>query len=294
MSGRPTSRRIRLGGVALAGAVLLPLGAVAHAGPDRPPGRPSPVEFGAAPSLVTVSGLPCLSGGDFTVSMTNTSSRGLFADMTLAAPAPITLSRRLFSSYLPAADPDQVVSTKVLAKVPRDALPGRSTIELTVGRRTVELPVEIQPIPEKGPGDNLALGEQAFASSTHGNVTLCGGVDGNKNSEEWGASGTHDATAGVFPDTYGVILPAATRIGRVELYTLDSARYPAAKMGLRDFDIQVYTSTGWQMVAVVRGNVMGHVTATFAPVEADRVQVVTYDSNDHKYSRIVELEVYAS
>jgi NedA-like, galactose-binding domain len=280
--------------VAVTGVTVLPLAAVAQAGPRESGGRPPAVEFGATPSPVTVSGLPCLSGGDFTVSMTNTSSQSLFADMTLAAPAPITLSRRLFSTYLPAADPDQTVSTSVLAKVPRDATPGQYEIELTVDRRTLAVPVEVQPIQEKGPGDNLALGEQAFASSTHGNVTLCGGVDGNTDSEQWGASGTHDATAGVFPDTYGMKLPALTTVARVELYTLDSAKYPAAKMGLRDFDIQLHTSAGWQTVDAVRGNVVGHVTATFPAVEADKVQVVTYDSNDHKYSRIVELEVYAS
>jgi hypothetical protein len=280
---------------AVTGAVVLPLAAVAQAGPvQATAGPPVVVELGASPDLVTVSGLPCLSGGDFTVSMTNTANRSLFADMTLAAPAPITLSRRLFSSYLPAANPDQAVSTSVLAKVPRDATPGRYQIELTVDRRTLAVPVEVQPIPAKGPGDNLALGEQAFASSTHGNVTLCGGVDGNTDSGQWGASGTHDATAGVFPDTYGVTLPATTAVGRVELYTLDSARYPAAKMGLRDFDIQVHTAAGWQTVAEVRGNVVGHVTATFPAVQADQVRVVTYDSNDHKYSRVVELEVYAS
>lgn len=289
------SRRAALGVTAAAtGVILLPMGAVAHAGSGRPGAKPPAVEFGANPSPVTVTGLPCLSGGDFTFSMTNTSSQSVFADMTLAAPAPIILSRRLFSTYLPAMDPDQAVSTSVLASVPRDASPGRYEIELTVDRRTQHLPVDVQPIAEKGPEDNLAVGEQAFASSTHGNVTLCGGVDGNTDSEQWGASGTHDATSGVFPDTYGVILPAVRTVGRVELYTLDSARYPAAKMGLRDFDIQVHTATGWQTVGEIRGNVVGHVPVTFPPVQADQVQVVSYDSNDHKYSRIVELEVYSS
>jgi hypothetical protein len=64
-------------------------------------------------------------------------------------------------------------------------------------------------------------------------------------------------------------------------------------MGVRDFDIQVHTDAGCQTVKEVRGNEAGRITATFAPVQADKVQVVTYDSNDHKYSRIVELEAYA-
>src|SRR5690606_9761873 len=102
-----------------------------------------------------------------------------------------------------------------------------------------------------------------FASSTHANVTLCGGVDGNTDSGQWGDSGTHDATSGVFPDHYGVQLDAALPVGRVELYTLDSAKYPAAVMGVRDVDVQARVAGEWQTVAGVRGNEVGHLSFTF-------------------------------
>lgn len=112
--------------------------------------------------------------------------------------------------------------------------------------------------------------------------------------QQWGASGWHDATKGVFPDTYGVDFIQPTTIGRVVLQTLDSARYPAAVMGIRDFDIQVRSGTPWTTVGEVRGNVLGKVTVTFGPRAVDAVQLVSRDSNDHGYSRIVELEAYGS
>ena len=167
----------------------------------------------------------------------------------------------------------------------------------TCSRRTRELsaPVTIKPVPPKGRGDNLLLGEQAVASSTHGNMRLCGGVDGNTDSEQWGASGWHDATKGVFPDTYGVDFIAPTTVGRVVLQTLDSARYPAAVMGIRDFDVQVRAGGTWTTVGGVRGNVAGHVYCHVHPGRrATPCELVIHDSNDHGYSRIVELEAYGN
>lgn len=254
--------------------------------------RQSPVQIAATPDVVHVTGLPCSSSGEFTVSMTNTGAQPVFAEMTLSATSPVSLSRSAFVSYLPATDPDQLVSAVVQARVPRDADAGSHEVVLEVEGRSLSMPVEVDPIPVRGPGDNLALGEQAFASSTHGNVRLCGGVDGNADSAQWGASGTHDASSGVFPDTYGVELHEPRTVGRVELYTLDSEQYPAAEMGIRDFDLQVRVAGAWQTVSEFTGNTEGHVTVTFPAVEADQVQVITHDSNDHKYSRIVELEVY--
>jgi hypothetical protein len=277
--------------VPLAGAVLANEGSPRSKAPSAPP-----AVLISAPSLVTVSSpLPCLPGGGFTVGMTNTTGQSMYTDMDLTVEAPLTLSKRLFSTYLPAAAPDQTVSTEVDVALPRDTAPGSYRASLRVaGQDARDVLLEVGAAPARGADDNLAMGEQAYASSTHSNVKLCGGVDGNTDSAQWGASGTHDATPAVFPDTYGVNLAATSTVGRVELYTLDSAKYPASVMGLRDFDIQVHTDSGWHTVKEVRSNQAGRITATFDPHQADKVQVVTYDSNDHKYSRIVELEVYPS
>jgi hypothetical protein len=156
----------------------------------------------------------------------------------------------------------------------------------------------VRPMPEEGPGVNLALGEEAFASSTNGNFHVCGAVDGNRSSDDWNnpdrsrTTGWNDGTSGVFPDTYGIRFPEPTTVGRVDVITLDSARYPAPRYGLRDWDVQVQVDGQWQTVAQVRGNVTGTVSSTFPPAPAEAIQIVALASNDNSSSRIVELEAF--
>ena len=253
------------------------------------------VQIGTSPEQLSVVGLPCLPG-NLTLTMTNTGQDDRYADLTLDPSGPLQLSRELFSSWLPAVDPDQPVSAPVEVRVPRDAEPGKYTIDLEVDKTKLTVPVQVNPLPSKGPGDDVVLGEQASASSTHGNFALCGAVDGDHDSEHWDTlTGWNDGTRAVFPDNYDVALAAPATINRVELYTLDSAKYPAATNGLRDWDVQVRSGTGdWQTVTQVRGNTLGHVTSTFDPVQADAVRILCLAGNDNTYSRIVELEVYGS
>ena len=249
------------------------------------------VEISATPQPVEVVPLPCFPSGKLTLGMTNTGRKATIADMRINGDPELTLSRHQFSSYLPV---DQLVKAPLEVTVPRGTAPATYSIQLQVGREQLTAPVTILPVPPKGPGDNLLLGEQAVASSTNGNMRLCGGVDGNADSAQWGASGWHDATKGVFPDSYGVDFVRPTTVGRVVLQTLDSARYPASEMGIQDFDVQVRTGDTWSTVGQVRDNVDGRVTVSFAPVPADAVRLVVQDTNDHGYSRIVELEAYSS
>ncbi|HEY3560016.1 MAG TPA: hypothetical protein VGL05_21250 [Kribbella sp.] len=261
---------------------------------SMPAATSSDVAVSVAPGQLGVVGLPCLPG-TLNLTMTNTGKQDRYADLTLEPTGPLQLSRTLFSSWLPAVDPDQPVTAPVEVRVPRDAKPGAYTIGVEVDRTRVDVPVTVEPLPPKSAGDNLALGEQATASSTHGNFTLCGAVDGDKDSEHWDTlTGWNDGTRAAFPDTYDVALPEPATINRVELYTLDSAKYPARTNGLRDWDVQVKADGAWQTVAQVRGNTVGHVTSDFAPVRADAVRILCLDGNDHTYSRIVELEVYGS
>lgn len=274
------------------------LGAVVAAsliGASSVPKATTDVQVGTDPQQLSVVGLPCLPG-NLNLTMTNTGDEDRYADLTVTPTGPLQLSRELFSSWLPAVEPDQPVSAPVEVRVPRDAQPGNYQITLEVDRSRLTVPVQVNPLPPKGPGDNLALGEQAAASSTHGNFALCGAVDGDKDSEHWDTlTGWNDGTRAVFPDNYDVALSQPATVNRVELYTLDSVKYPAATNGLRDWDVQVRTGTAdWQTVAQVRGNTLGHVTSTFDPVQADAVRILCLDGNGHTYSRIVELEVYGS
>jgi hypothetical protein len=255
-------------------------------------GRPTQIELSATPDQVQVTGLPCLPS-ELTLSMTNTGTEDTYADALLSAEQPLSLSRSVFSSWLPATDPDQPASTTVAVRAPRETVPGTYDVQVEAGRTRLNVPVQVLPLPPKGPADNLALGEQATASSTHGNFNVCGAVDGDADSENWSAStGWNDATRGTFPDTYDVRLAAPAPISRIELYSLDSARYPAAKNALRDWDVQVLTGGQWHTVDEIRGNTQGHVTSTFPPVEAEAVRIIALASNDAAYSRIVELQAY--
>jgi hypothetical protein len=276
--------------VVAAGTLL----AAALLGSSSMPTATSDVAVSVAPEQLSVVGLPCFPG-TLNLTMTNTGSQDRYADLTLEPTGPLQLSRTLFSSWLPAVDPDQPVSATVEVRVPRDTKPGSYKIDVEVDRSRVSVPVTVEPLPAKGPGDNLALGEQATASSTHGNFTLCGAVDGDNDPEHWDTlTGWNDGTRAVFPDTYDVALSTPATVNRVELYTLDSAKYPARLNGLRDWDVQVRTGSTWQTVTQVRGNTQGHVTSTFTPVQADAVRILCLDGNDHTYSRIVELEVYGT
>ncbi len=251
------------------------------------------VQLSVQPEQLSVVGLPCLPGS-LTLTMTNTGNGDRYADLTLDPSGPLQLSRELFSSWLPAVDPDQPVSAPVEVRVPRDTQPGTYSIELEVDRSRLRVPVTVNPLPSKDPGSNVVLGEQASASSTHGNFAVCGAVDGDNDTEHWDTlTGWNDGTRTVFPDNYDVALAAPATINRVELYTLDSKQYPAATNGLRDWDVQVRKGMAdWQTVAQVRGNTLGHVTSTFDPVEADAVRILCLAGNGNTYSRIVEFEVY--
>ena len=278
---------VALGTAVAATAIALPQ---ATSNPPR-----TDVQVSVQPEQLSVVGLPCLPG-NLTLTMTNTGTEDRYADLTLDPSGPLQLSRELFSSWLPAVDPDQPVSAPVEVRVPRDTQPGNYSIELEVDRSKLTVPVTVNPLPSKGPGSNVALGEQAAASSTHGNFALCGAVDGDNDTEHWDAlTGWNDGTRAVFPDNYDVALAEPTTISRVELYTLDSKQYPAPTNGLRDWDVQIRKGTGdWQTVAQVRGNILGHVTSTFDPVEADAVRILCLAGNGNTYSRIVEVEVYGS
>jgi len=255
--------------------------------PDR-----DPVRLSATPERVEVVGLPCLPSS-FQAGMTNVGTADLYADLELTVSGPVAIDRRVLSSWLPAWDPDHTVNTRVGVTVPRDAEPGVYDVRLTTDGARLTVPVEVLPLPAKGPGDNQVLGENATPSSTHANFDRCGAVDGNTNSEEWDTlTGWNDATSGVFPDTYDVALAAPTAVARVETWTLNSTRYPAAGYGLRDFDVQVRVDGAWQTVHEVRGNTAGRVTSTFAPMTADAVRIVGRASNNNDYSRIVEVEVF--
>lgn len=143
-------------------------------------------------------------------------------------------------------------------------------------------------------GTNLARAGEASASSTHPSFTVAGAINGNRDSDDWAnGNGWNDNTLGQFPDWLQVNLACTTPVGRVDLYTLDSAQYPASQWGLRDADIELLVDGAWRTVAEVRNNSAGMVRRTFTPVAANAIRVVVLAANDGAHSRVVELEAFA-
>ncbi|MFW6600502.1 discoidin domain-containing protein [Propionibacteriaceae bacterium Y2011] len=257
----------------------------------RPNAKPATgVELSVTPGELTVTGLPCLPG-QLEVAMTNTGSEPVFADTVLGAAKPITLSDTVFSSYLPAADPDQRVAKTFEVQAPRGTAAGTYDITVTTGERgheqTKTVPVTVTAAPQPGPGTNLAYGEQAIASSTHGNFQLCGPVDGDREDSHWEETGWNDGTRAVFPDWWGVQWEGPQTIDRVEFWT----KAPGETNGIRDFEIQVRDGEAWRTVAEQTGNDQIHVVTTFPAQRTDAVRILITDAGSN-YSRLLEFEVY--
>ena len=269
--------------VTVAAALLLLLVPTAVSQAQKPP----PISLSATPDQQQVTaGLPCLPAPPITLGITNPRDEAVYADTFLRHDGPLVLSRGMFSSYIP---PATEVTAPVRVSAPYDTALGRYEISLESDRESLRIPIDVVAPPEKGPGDNLILGEQADPSSTYVTSSVyfspCGGVDGDRT---WShATAWNSANSGTFPATYTVTLPEPELMNRVELYT------NAAVTGLRDWDVRVMTPDDqWQTVAEVRGNTLAHVTSTFPAVEAVKVEIVGLDANRHDYVRIAEVEAY--
>jgi hypothetical protein len=279
--------------VAATAAMLVTLGGVApamaagHAEPTA-----SGITLGSDVDHVTVDPIPCATQG-FQLRFGNAGSSAVYADAFVDAPAPLTVSRPLVSSYLPAG---YTLKVQIDVSAPRDTAPGAYTITVHSGDQTLSLPVQVIPAPVNTTGNLVTYMPVTASSENLPNYPACGAVDGDRDSAHWGTStGWNDSTKGSFPDWIQVTFDQPVSVGRVDLYTLDSAKYPAAHYGLSDWDVELQVGGAWQTVAQVRGNLLGEVSSTFAAQTASALRIVTLGSNEGvTYSRIVELEAYAS
>lgn len=272
----------------LVGAVLVAVAAATPAVAESL-GR---AELSLATDVASVEVTPgwCTSTA-FQLRFGNSGAKQVYADAFLDAPAPLRLSREIVSSYLPGG---YTLKVSIAITAPKGTPPGDYTIGIRAGARHLSLPVTVLTPPVNDTG-NLARFVAVSASSEHLPVyPACGAVDGDRDSSHWASTtGWNDATRGTFPDWLRVTFDQPQSVGRVDLYTLNSTKYPASRYGLRDWDVQVLLGDAWQTVAEVRGNVAGLVSSAFPPVTTVAVRVVTLASNEGlTYSRIVEFEVY--
>jgi hypothetical protein len=170
----------------------------------------------------------------------------------------------------------------------------RSTAEL----REVDLHLAVGDVTSQvtlEPSDNWMRIAAMSASSTHSPSAPTYLNDGRTDPADWGgggANGWNDDTPGQWPDTITASWGHPIGLSRIVVHTLDSTIYPAAAWGVRDYDIEVRATGTWQTVTQVRDNVVGVIESTFATVQTDAVRIVVHDSNDHTYSRLVEVEGY--
>jgi hypothetical protein len=250
------------------------------------------VPIAGADRLVAPLGVDPACPAKIEIGMRSDAKKAAYATMQVEIDPPLSASRSMLSSYLP---PGYELGAKLLVAVPPDTKEGEYGLRLRTSARTLSVPVEVVPVDRLDNGGNLALRRPVTASSQHTNANYppCSIADGDRSSNGWaGGNGWNDATSRAWPDTVSVALGGAKPISRVDLYTLDTERYPAASVGLRDWDVQAQVGGQWQTVAQVRGNTAGSARSDFAPVTADAVRIVALASNGaNDYTRIIEVEI---
>lgn len=148
---------------------------------------------------------------------------------------------------------------------------------------------------------NVAAGiTDVVASSTQtGNYAAVDVTNGDTSSARFGTPGGGwmggTVLDGTTTEYLTINLPTSQTIDEVRVYTLDSATYPAASYGLKDYKVQYWdtaTST-WKDAAAVTGNTLGTVNSTFAPVTTTAVRLAITGTNaTDGYARVLEVEAY--
>ena len=281
-------------GVLVVAVLTIPAVAIANSvgGTDRPRQPGVTVSIGTDPGTLAIATGQC-TGSQFVVTLTNTGKKPVYADATLSAPAALSLQRTMISTYLPVGYTRNVT---IPITSPLGTTPGTYNVTLATANSTASLPVTVA-TSAPDPNGNLARSATKItASSSHAGYLVCGAVDGDTDSSRWGTTtGWNDGTSGIWPDWFELDWATAQTISRVDLNTLNSTKYPAAKYGLKDWDVQVLSNGTWQTVTSVRGNSVGVVSSTFTPVQTTGLRIVTIAGNGaNDYSRIVELAAFSA
>ena len=273
-------------------AALLAVPAVANASGSRHerPAGGSGLAIAADPLSIATG--QC-GGAPLTVWLTNTGTKAVYADATLSAPAALLLQRTVISTYLPAG---YTAKVPVPVTAPLGTAPETYSVRLSAAGATATAPVTVTATAPDHTGDLARSASKITASTLHAGYPVCGAVDGDADSDHWGTTtGWNDGNSGIWPDWLGFEWDAPQTIGRVTMYTLNSTKYPAARYGLKDWDVQTFTDGQWRTIASVRGNTQGIVSTTFAPVQTSRLRVLTLAGNGaNDYSRIIELQAFGS
>lgn len=269
---------------ALLAVVAVAVGGAAPAAAEPPT---TGVQLTVDPQTLPITTGQC-NGGQLLVRLTNRGPAPVYADAVLTSSPALRLPRRLISTWLPVGY-TRTVGVPVVAATGTAA--GAYTVSVTSGEQRVDVPVTVSP-PQPSP--NLArAAARVSASSSRAGFLVCGAVDGDADPAHWGyGTGWADGTGRQWPDWYQLTWDTPQRLSRVDIATVNSAEFPTARYGLRDWDVQLATAAGWHTVAEVRGNTAATVSSTFPAQHTDALRIVTYAANTaNDQSRIVELTV---
>ena len=157
---------------------------------------------------------------------------------------------------------------------------------------------------------NVALagnGGVVTASSAYNNSTPAAAANnGDRKGQGWGSGGGWlDATPNVFGDWLQVDFNSVKSVGEIDVFTIqDNYANPSeptetqtfSLYGITAYDVQYWDGTAWQTVpgGSVTGNNKVWRKFTFTPVSTSRIRVLVNGASADGYSRIVEVEAYAT
>jgi len=120
-------------------------------------------------------------------------------------------------------------------------------------------------------------------------------TDGVTSSALWGAGGGwSDGTPGDFTDDrIEIDFGQARTIDKLTVHTVNSAAFPAADFGIRDFYFEYWDGSAWVALGdPVTGNTAAMTSVSFSPVTTTKVRLTVTASNDGQHSRITEIEAF--
>ena len=119
--------------------------------------------------------------------------------------------------------------------------------------------------------------------------------DGITSSALWSAGGGwSDGTPGDFTDDrLEIAFNGLKTIDRLTVYTVDSAAFPAASFGIKDFNFEYWDGSAWAALgSAVTGNASPVKTLSFSAVTTSKVRLNVTASNDGQYSRVTEVQAF--
>jgi len=257
-------------------------------------------DFSIAPDP---SSLTLVQGESGTSAVTVTALNGFTGSIGLAVtgcPAGATCS-------IPSVVTPSPISTPALSVVTSSATPaGVYTLTIT-GAQAAVVHTSTVSLTVNAPGalTNVALpanGGVAIASSTFSTALAASNAI---NGDRKGTSYWNDGTFRGFPDWLEVDFNGTKAVQEIDVFTVQdnfqspiepTLTTPFTLYGIRNFEVQYWTGSTW--ATVPGGNITNNTLVwrqiTFAPIQTSKIRVLVSAVADGVWSRITEVEAYAS